>query len=47
LVVAELELQSEQQAVALPAWIGEEVTGDVRYYNSKLMAYPYTQWNEK
>jgi adenylate cyclase len=47
LVVAELELQSEQQTVALPTWIGEEVTGDVRYYNSELMAYPYTQWNEK
>ncbi|WP_434930907.1 CYTH domain-containing protein [Shewanella sp. HL-SH5] len=44
LVVAELELESEQQAVTKPDWLGEEVTGDNRYYNSSLMKQPYSQW---
>lgn len=44
LVVAELELESEQQAVIKPDWLDEEVTGDVRYYNSSLMKQPYSQW---
>ncbi|CAH0992616.1 Inorganic triphosphatase [Sinobacterium norvegicum] len=44
LVVAELELKSEQQQVELPAWVAKEVTGDVRYYNSSLMKQPYKQW---
>lgn len=36
LIIAELELQSEEDAFEKPDWLGEEVTGDVRYYNSYL-----------
>ncbi|MEI6895866.1 MAG: CYTH domain-containing protein [Colwellia sp.] len=44
LVVAEVELDDEEQVVNKPEWLGEEVTGDVRYYNSMLMKQPYCQW---
>lgn len=44
LVVAELELKSEDESFVRPAWLGEEVTGDARYYNSMLMKNPYTKW---
>lgn len=44
LVVAEIELKSEDQAFERPSWVGEEVTGDPRYYNSNLVANPYTTW---
>ncbi len=44
LVLAELELASEGEAFESPAWLGEEVTGDVRYYNSMLMKQPFTSW---
>ena len=44
LVVAEIELEHETQAVTLPDWAGQEVTGDIRYYNSSLVATPYKQW---
>lgn len=44
LVVAEIELESEAQTFALPEWIGEEVTGDVRYFNSSLLRHPFTSW---
>lgn len=44
LVIAEVELETEGEAYEKPAFIGEEVTGDVRYYNSFLMRNPYTQW---
>lgn len=44
LVVAEVELPSEATAVALPDWIGEEVTGDPRYYNASLVSRPYRDW---
>lgn len=36
LIIAELELQSEDEAFERPQWLGEEVTGDVRYYNAYL-----------
>ena len=36
LIIAEIELQSVEEKVALPPWIGKEVTGDSRYYNSSL-----------
>ena len=36
LVIAEIELQSADEQLALPSWIGQEVTGDARYYNSSL-----------
>ena len=46
LVVAEIELGSEDEAFDRPDWIGQEVTGEVRYYNSQLMRHPYTAWTE-
>jgi len=44
LVVAEIELESEGQLFDKPDWIGEEVTGDRRYFNANLIRYPYSQW---
>ena len=44
LVVAEVELTSETEPFEKPAFIGREVTGDVRYYNSQLMKHPYAEW---
>jgi adenylate cyclase len=44
LVLAEVELSSEAEAFEKPAWLGEEVTGDTRYYNSMLMKHPFTRW---
>ena len=44
LIVAELELESEDQAYVKPEWIGEEVTGDPKYFNSSLIHRPYSQW---
>ena len=44
LIVAEVELDSEDQAIELPAWIGEEVSHDPRYFNANLIAHPYTVW---
>ncbi|MBR4840289.1 MAG: CYTH domain-containing protein [Paludibacteraceae bacterium] len=44
LVVAEIELNSENQAFEKPSWIGDEVTGDKRYYNSHLARHPYSEW---
>ena len=44
LIVAEIELESEDQAFDKPDWVGEEVTGDPRYFNSNLIATPFTAW---
>ena len=44
LIVAEAELNAEDEAFVKPSFIGQEVTGDVRYYNSQLMKKPYTTW---
>lgn len=46
LVVAELELASETEPFTKPGWIGEEVTGQVDYYNAMLMKTPYTRWHK-
>ena len=46
LVVAEVELSSEDEAFQRPQWLGKEVTGDRRYYNSSLLANPYSRWHE-
>jgi adenylate cyclase len=46
LVVAEIELGSEDEAFDKPAWIGREVTGDPRYYNSSLIRLPYSRWKD-
>jgi len=44
LVVAEIELESEDQAFSKPDWIGAEVTDDARYFNSNLLRHPYSCW---
>ena len=44
LVVAEGELSDENEAFTRPSWLGEEVTGDKKYYNSMLMKNPYKNW---
>ena len=44
LVVAEIELEFEEQQFELPEWIGEEVTGDPRYFNTSLVKKPYSTW---
>jgi adenylate cyclase len=44
LVVAEVELKSEDQVFGKPAWLGEEVTGDPKYYNANLTRHPYSTW---
>ncbi len=44
LVVAEVELSHENQELRRPNWIGEEVTGDPRYYNANLVARPFKTW---
>lgn len=46
LVVAEIELASEDEAFDKPGWIGREVTGDARYFNSNLIRHPYSQWKD-
>ena len=44
LVVAEVELQQEDQPFERPGWLGQEVTEDPRYFNSNLAANPYSAW---
>lgn len=44
LVVAEIELESEDQPFLKPDWVGEEVTHDARYFNSSLIRKPYSEW---
>ena len=44
LVVAEVELKSEEQQFNKPDFVGEEVTGQVKYYNMMLLKNPYTTW---
>ena len=44
LVVAEVELESEDQTFEKPDWLGEEVTHDARYYNSNLIKHPFSTW---
>lgn len=45
LVLAEIELEKEEDDFKKPAWLGVEVTGNLDYYNSKLLTRPYKQWN--
>lgn len=45
LIVAEVELNSENQTFEKPDWLGDELTGDLRYYNSYLSNHPFTTWN--
>jgi adenylate cyclase len=44
LVVAEVELGSEQEQFEMPSWAGEEVSGDRRYRNASLVDHPYSRW---
>jgi len=46
LVLAEVELEQEEQPVELPPWVGREVTGDERYFNAYLCRHPYRSWAE-
>lgn len=46
LIVAEIELHSENDTFENPEWLGEEVTGDVRYYNSQLSKKPFSSWKK-
>jgi adenylate cyclase len=44
LIVAEIELSDPEQPLDLPDWIGEEVSGDPRYFNASLVEYPFCRW---
>jgi len=44
LIIAEIELQSEDERFEKPEWVTEEVSSDLRYYNSKLSVNPYKNW---
>lgn len=46
LIVAEVELGSEQETFQRPDWITEEVTEDARYYNVNLLSHPFSRWRE-
>ncbi len=46
LIVAEVELDDEDQSFAKPSWVAQEVTDDPRYYNANLVREPYCQWPE-
>lgn len=45
LVVAEIELKSEDQTFEKPAWVGDEVTNDPRYFNANLVKRPFARWS--
>ncbi len=44
LIIAEIELESENESFSKPDWLGDEVTNDARYYNSYLFNNPYLSW---
>lgn len=44
LIVAEIELKSEEEQFEKPSWLGKEVTGDTLYYNSSLSTFPFSKW---
>ena len=45
LIVAEIELTSENETFKKPEWLGKEVTGDIKYYNSNLSKNPFKNWS--
>ncbi len=47
LIIAEIELASEEETFLKPDWLGTEVTGDIRYYNSHLSKKPYKTWKNE
>lgn len=46
LVIAEVELDAENTTIAMPSWVGAEVTSDSRYYNSNLAINPWSRWGK-
>lgn len=44
LIIAEIELNTENESFIKPEWLGQEVTGDHRYYNSMLVKHPFKDW---
>ncbi len=46
LLLAEIELRDESDAISLPAWVGPEVTDDRRYFNAYLAEHPYSEWSQ-
>jgi CYTH domain-containing protein len=44
LIIAEIELDHENEQFTRPAWLGKEVTGIIKYYNAQLSKYPYRSW---
>lgn len=47
LIVAEVELDNESDALTLPDWVGQEVSHEARYFNSQLASHPFCQWHDK
>ena len=46
LIIAEIELSSEKESFDRPDWLGNEVTGDIKYFNSMLIKNPFSTWNK-
>lgn len=46
LIIAEVELRTESDSISTPEWLGREVTGDRRYYNSNLSKIPFSEWDK-
>lgn len=46
LIIAEIELAKEDESFVRPDWLGEEVTGDKKYYNVSLIKNPYNTWEK-
>lgn len=46
LIIAEIELENENELFERPTWLGKEVTGDIRYYNSQLSKKPFKTWKK-
>lgn len=46
LIIAEIELEDETESFDKPVWLGSEVTGDIKYYNSQLSKNPYSKWKK-
>ena len=47
LIIAELELKTEDETFVKPNWLGKEVTGQIRYYNSQLSKHPFKNWKKQ
>jgi adenylate cyclase len=46
LIIAEIELESRNEVVDKPAWLGHEVSGQMRYFNMSLAVFPYSRWRD-